>query len=131
MSGAVNLSDLTDDQIVSFEGATYKVTVEQLKRDLENPSSHAHRHKWYVAKTETWDADASCMMETYIESEASVMHSEWQEKAWDCVTQEKLLQIQSILEEMFSGAVVREYWTLESAITINNDLLVDQAELIK
>lgn len=114
----VKLEDLPDNEVVSFEYATYTLTVAELKEELKKDGDDATSRTWYVAQSQTWTPDANRMIEDYIENEYQEMYEDWDDRANECITEEVLQKIQSILDEAFKSDSVRQYWTLEKKIVI-------------
>lgn len=113
----VKLADLADNEVVSFEDATYTLTVAELKEELKN-GYYASSKTWYVAQSQTWAPDANRMISDYIENEYQEMYEDWDDRANECITDEVLQKIQSILDEAFKNDSVKQYWTLEKKIEI-------------
>lgn len=113
----VKLADLADNEVVSFEDATYTLTVAELKEELIKDDD-ATSKTWYVAQSQTWTPDAKRMIEDYIENEYQEMYEDWDDKANDCITDDVVQKIQSILDTAFKSDSVRQYWTLEKKIEI-------------
>ncbi|MBG9732231.1 hypothetical protein ABD87_22670 [Lysinibacillus sphaericus] len=107
----VMLSDLADDVIVSYKDATYTMTVKELKEELKSPDYTVK--KWYVVKWQTWKPDTREMLEDYIKKEFRDMYEGWDSKAMDCITDDVMKKMQSVLDEAFKSPSVRNYWTLD------------------
>lgn len=114
----VKLSELSEQTVVSFEEAGYTLTVAELKAELKKDDEAAER-TWYVVEAQTWQPDAQRMVEDYIEQEYQEMYEDWDERAMDCINDDVLSKIQTILDETFKGSSVRDYWTLEKLIEID------------
>lgn len=113
----VKLADLADNEVVSFEDATYTLTVAELKEELKKDDDVINK-TWYVAQSQTWVPDANRMIEDYIENEYQEMYEDWDDKANDCITDEVVQKIQAILDKAFESDYVKQYWTLEKKIEI-------------
>lgn len=111
----VKLSELSDETVVSYEEASYTLTVAELKEELKNDDEAAER-TWYVVEAQTWQPDARHMLDNYIENEYQDMYEDWDETATDCITSEVVDKIQAILDEAFKSPSVQNYWTLEKEI---------------
>ncbi|MFT9820322.1 hypothetical protein [Lysinibacillus sp. NPDC056185] len=46
------------------------------------------------------------------------MYEDWDDRANECVTDEILQKIQTILDKAFASDSVKQYWTLEKKIVI-------------
>lgn len=113
----VKLSDLSEETEVSFEDATYTLTVGELKEELLKDDEAIER-TWYVVKAQTWQPDANRMIEDYIESEYQEMYEDWDERAMDCINDDIISKVQTILDEAFKSPSVKNYWTFEKEIEI-------------
>lgn len=113
----VKLTDLPDNEIVSYEDATYVLTVSEFKEELKKDDDVLNK-TWYVAKSQTWQPDARYMLDNYIENEYQELYEDWDERANDCITDEVVNQIQAILDKAFNDDSVKNYWTLEKQIEI-------------
>lgn len=119
----VKLADLADDEVVSFEDETYTLTVSvtltvaELKEKLKKDND-ATRKKWYVVQSQTWNPDAKRMIENYIKNEYKEMPDDWDDRANDCITEEVVQKIQSILDKAFESETVKQYWILKKKIEI-------------
>jgi|GEM_PF-6160934 len=113
----VKLADLADNEVVSFEDATYTLTVAELKEELKKDDDTTIR-TWYVAQSQSWAPDANRMITDYIENEYQEMYEDWDDRANECVTDEVVKKIQTILDKAFESDSVKQYWTLEKKIEI-------------
>lgn len=110
----VKLSELANDAIVSYEDANYTLTAAELREAIANDDENLEKG-WYLAVEQCWHPNAKRMIESYIEGEYDNMYEDWDERAIDAV-KPYIEQIQSVLDEAFSGDHATKYWTLEDKI---------------
>ena len=111
----VKLSELDNNQEVSYEWGNAIFTVDEMKEELKKDSRLKDK-QWYTVKHKKWEPNAKEMIEDYIENESQNMYEDWDEGASDCVTRELVQKIQSLLEESFEGC--SDYWLLENEIIL-------------
>lgn len=116
----LKLSELADDVEVSIEESSTVYTVAELKREiLELGEPHHESPNWFTITRKRWNPSAMQMVESYIEREYDEMYEDWDNRAMDCMTDEVISKIQSILDEAFKGDYATVYWTYEDRVEID------------
>jgi hypothetical protein len=116
----LKLSQLPDSTEISAEDSNSVYTVKELKREiLEFGEPHHETGSWYTLQHKRWHPSAASMIESYIESEYCDMYEDWDERANDCITQDVVNKVQSILNEAFKGDSATEYWSYIDPVEID------------
>ncbi|HAM79579.1 MAG TPA: hypothetical protein DCO80_02065 [Ornithinibacillus sp.] len=116
----LKLSELADDVEVSIEESSTVYTVAELKHEiLEIGEPHHESSNWYTITRKRWKPNAMHMVENYIEREYDEMYEDWDSRAMDCLTDEVVSKIQSILDKAFEGDYATLYWTCEDRVEID------------
>lgn len=116
----LKLSELADEVEVSIEESSNVYTVAELKHEiLELGEPHHESPNWYTITRKRWKPNAMYMIETYIEREYDEMYEDWDNRALDCVTNEVIDKIQTILDEAFKDDYATTYWTYEDRLEID------------
>lgn len=119
------LSELSNELEVSYEDAHCAYTVEELKRDLLDPTADDYllTKDWHLIERKRWRPNARGMIDDYIENEYSNMYEDWDEQAQDCISDDVIAQIQAVLDEAFKGDSATQYWNHTERIEIDVDNL--------
>lgn len=110
----LKLSLLDDDVQIANEFYTTNHEVGELKDEIIKYREPYHEVKgeWYVVKPTKWKPDAHKMLEWYLELGAQDMYEDWEERAWNCITDETVDKIQKILDKTFDEATTN-YWEFD------------------
>lgn len=120
MTEVLKLSELEDDVKIGREEHNEFYTVAELKREIIEFGEPCHEHtNWYTIKMHRWKPSAECMIEDYIENQYQDMYEDWDDRANDCITEDIMKRLQTILDEAFSGDHATVYWTFEQPVEID------------
>lgn len=125
MNGKVRLSELKDDIIVSYEGASERdiYTVKQLKDEiLKYGEPHHETEGWgIVLEQKEWKPNAQLMIDGYIKNEQIGMYKGWSDRALRRLDKTAVAEIQKILDEAFkfNFESERTYYTFSKAVVID------------
>lgn len=116
----LKLSELAEDVKVAIEESSTVYTVADLKREIiELGEPHHLSENWYTVTDKQWSPSAESMVETYLENESCDMYESWWERANDCMTEEVIGKIQSILDEAFNGDYATTYYEYDKPVQID------------
>lgn len=116
----LKLSELPNDTEIAIEDSGTISTVSEVKWEIQKYGEPHHLNgNWYTIKRKKWRPDANKMLVGYIEDEHDDMYDDWDEHAWDCLPDEVVCKIQSILNDAFSGDHATAYWTSEHPVDID------------
>lgn len=116
----LKLSELADETKVSHENTQTIWTAAKLRREIiELGEPHHKVTNWYTVKKQKWSPDANRMVENYIENESDEMYEDWDERAIECITDEIVAKIQSIMDEAFKDDYATTYWSYETSVEID------------
>ncbi|WFA86486.1 hypothetical protein [Paenibacillus amylolyticus] len=107
----VKLSQLSADTLLSYEDAREAITVSELIDRFDRWKGIDFT--WHVVTEMRWQPSAARMIERYIESEYDDMYEDWDDRANDCLKQEYIDRIQTVLDEAFKGEYATKYWVLD------------------
>lgn len=121
----IRLSKLADDVLVSYEGASEKdiYTVKELKDAIIKYNQPHHETEGWgiVLEKKKWQPNAQLMLDAYIKNEQLEMYKGWSDRAWSCLDETVVAEIQKILDEafQFNFNTEIEYYTFSQAVIID------------
>ena len=110
----VKLSEMKDDEFVTFDTGTYAISVRDFKEKIKNGEVDKDDLDWYRAYKEKWKPDAQRMVEMYIQEESREMYEGWDKIALKHITDDMLEKIQQILEHSLNAKTVTDYWGVKN-----------------
>lgn len=113
----LKLSELNDDQILSYYDAGCVYSATELKHEIMELNESHHLKEWFVVTMQTWLPDADSMISTYIENEAEGLYENADEHLNDAFTKERTERIQTILDEAFPSGLT--YWEYGEKVEID------------
>ncbi|MEH7758108.1 hypothetical protein [Bacillus pumilus] len=118
---ALKLSELPNDFEISHSETNDVFTVKEIKEEIMSSEENQdyEEYDWFEIKRKKWEPNASDMLKLYIESEAKCLPEDWAERANDCLTQEVIEKIQSVLDIAFKEKSVTSYPTYERPVEID------------
>lgn len=110
----LKLSKLDDYVQIANEYGVRNYTVAEIKNEIVRYREPHHdvRGEWFVVNPAKWKPSAHDFLEYYIESVYQDMYEDWDNRAWNCVTDEVVNKIQAILDETLDEATT-DYWEFD------------------
>ena len=115
----VKLSQLPDDTKISIEDSSRVYTAAEVKREIIEFGEPHHESSWYIVVEKRWRPDAKYMVQMYIEREYDDMYEDWDERAFECITEDHIRRIQVVLDEAFAGDYATKYWEYGEPVEID------------
>jgi hypothetical protein len=112
------LSELEDSSYLVSESFG-KCIVEDIKDEINIDGRDASNEKWFLPIEQKWGPDARYMLDDYIENQYDNLYEGWDEKARDCLTVENVKELQDLLNRIFVGKHVTEYWEFGEQVEID------------
>lgn len=121
--GKLKLSQLDNGVQIANEFHTINSEVGELKDDIieHNTPYHNVKGDWFVITPAKWEPNAKDMLDGYIESIYQEMYEDWDDRAWNCITDEVINKIQKILDETFDEATTN-YWEFDFSKPVEIDI---------